>query len=109
MKSCQKSIKTFELRLSKNIKLNSLPVYDDRYIKSKIKTYVDNAFTNFRALNVLEDDKEREFFPVIYIDSLLVYVNKYYVQVYLDNCAYKNVDKWMIDYLGENLLETDVN
>ena len=93
MKSCQKSIKTFELRLSKNIKLNSLPVYDDRYIKSKIKTYVDNAFTNFRALNVLEDDKEREFFTVIYIDSLLVYVNKYYVQVYLDNCAYKNVDK----------------
>ena len=93
MKSCQKSIKTFELRLSKNIKLNSLPVYDDRYIKSKIKTYVDNAFTNFRALNVLEDDKECEFFTVIYIDSLLVYVNKYYVQVYLDNCAYKNVDK----------------
>ena len=31
----------------KNIKLNALPVYDDRYIKTKIKTYGDNACTNF--------------------------------------------------------------
>ena len=26
---------------------------------------------------------------------------------YLDNCAYKIVDKWMIYYLGENPFETD--
>ena len=33
----------------KNIKLNALPVYDDRYIKTKIKTYGDNVCTNFPA------------------------------------------------------------
>ena len=26
----------------KNIELNALPVYDDRYIKTKIRTYSDN-------------------------------------------------------------------
>ena len=34
------------------------------------------------------DDIECESFKVISIDSLLVYKSKYYLQVYLDNCAY---------------------
>ena len=36
----------------KNIKLNALPVYDDRYIKTKIKIYGDKIYTNFRGLDV---------------------------------------------------------
>ena len=52
-----------------------------------------------------EDDIECEYFTVISIDSLLVYDNKYYLQVCLDNCAYKTVNKEMTDYLDENLLE----
>ena len=42
---------------------------------------------------------------VISIDSLLVYDNKYYLQVYLDNCAFKIVNEQMTDYLQENLFE----
>ena len=30
---------------------------------------------------------------------------KYYMQVYLDNCAYKIVDKQMTDYLDENIID----
>ena len=57
----------------KNIKLNPLLVYVDRYIKTKIRTYGDKIYTNFRGLNVPEDDIECEYFTVISIDSLLVY------------------------------------
>ena len=46
----------------KNIELNGLPVYDDRYIKTKIRTYGNKVYTNFCGLNVPEDDKECEFF-----------------------------------------------
>ena len=42
---------------------------------------------------------------VISIDSLLVCDNKYYLQVYLDNCAFKIVNEQMTDYLQENLFE----
>ena len=42
----------------KNIKLNALPVYDHRYIKTKIRTYGYKSYTNFRGLNVPEDDTE---------------------------------------------------
>ena len=52
-----------------------------------------------------EDDIECESFTVISIDYLLVYENKYYLQVYLDNCAYKSVSKQMTDYLDENSSE----
>ena len=61
--------------------------------KTKIRTFGDKVYINFRGLNVPEDDIECKSFIVISIDSLLVYENKYYLQVYLDNCAYKTANK----------------
>ena len=57
----------------KNIELNALPVYDYRYIKTKIRTYGNEVYTNFRGLNVPEDDIEFESFTIISIDFLFVY------------------------------------
>ena len=34
----------------KNIKLKALPVYDDRYIKTKTRTFGDKVHTDFRGL-----------------------------------------------------------
>ena len=70
-----------------------------------MRTYFDKVLTNFCGLNVPEDDIECESFIVISFDSLLVYDEKYYLQVYLDNCAYKSVNKQMAGYLDENLFE----
>ena len=89
----------------KSIKRNA--VCDDRYIKNKIGTYGNKVYTNFLCLNVSEDDIDCESFTVISIDSLLVYENKYYLQVYPDNCAYKTANIQITDYLGDNLFETD--
>ena len=55
----------------KNIKLTSLPAYDDKYLKSKTRTYGGKLYADFRDLNVLEDDIECESFIVISIDSFL--------------------------------------
>ena len=54
-----------------------------------------------------EDSLEGESFTIISIDSLLVYENKYNLQVYLDHCAYKIVDKQMTGYLHNNLFKID--
>ena len=89
----------------KKIKLNTLPVYDDRYIKTKITTFGDKFYTNIRDLYVPEGDIECESFTVISIYSLLVCDKKYYLQVYLDNYAYKIVNKQMTDYLDGNLFK----
>ena len=84
----------------KNIKINALPIYDNRYIKTKNK-----VFTNFCGLNVPEDDRECQSFTVISINALLACESKYYLQVYLDNCASKIINDQMTDYLDENLFE----
>ena len=80
----------------KNIKLK---VYDDRCIKTKIRTFTDKVYANFCDLNMPEDDIEYESFTVISIDYLLVYKSKYYLQVCLDNCVYNIVNRQMADYL----------
>ena len=54
-----------------------------------------------------EDDLECKFFTSISIASLLVCKNKYYLQLFLDNCDYKIKENQMIDYLDENPFETD--
>ena len=89
----------------RNIELNAATVYNDRYMKTKIRTYSDKFYNNFRGLNVPEYDAEYESFTVISIDSLHVCENKYYLKVYLDNCAYIIANKQMTINLDENLFE----
>ena len=55
-----------------------------------------------------EDDIQCESFTVISIDSLLVHDEKYYLQVYLDNCDYKIVNKEMADYLDQDFFEDKI-
>ena len=82
-------------------------MYEDRCIKIKIETCSDKVYTNFHCLNMAEDGVDWEYFTVISIDSLLLYENKHYLLVYLDNYDYKVLDKKMTDYLGDSLFQTD--
>ena len=86
----------------KNIELNVLLVYANKYIKTKI-TYSGKVCTNFCGLNVPEDSVEVGSFTSISIYSVLPYENKYYLQVCIDNCIYKVVNTQMVYYLGNNL------
>ena len=45
-------------------------MYDNKLIKTKIRTYGDKVYTNFRDLNVPEDDLECEYFTIISIEIL---------------------------------------
>ena len=81
----------------KNIGLNALTVNDERYIKTKIKTYYDKIYTKFEP----EYDIEYNSFTVTSIDSLLEYENEYYRQLYLDNRAYEISNKKLTDYLDD--------
>ena len=49
----------------RNIELSALPVYDNRHIRTKIRTYGDKVYTNFRSLDASEDGVECEFFKII--------------------------------------------
>ena len=89
--------------------MNDLPVFDDRYKKTKIRMYGDKVYTNFRALNVPEYCVECKSFTIISIDYLLVYESKYHVEVYLYKCAYETINTEILDNLDDNLFEADEN
>lgn len=76
--------------------------------KNKKRTYGDNVCINLCSLNVPKDGVECETYsPFQFI--LLVYENKYNQQVYLQNCANKIVNTQIIDYLDDNLFDSDEN
>ena len=61
----------------KIIELNDLPVYDDRCIKTKIRTYSNKVYINICSLNVPEGDIKCKSFTVASIDLFFLYENKY--------------------------------
>ena len=66
------------------------------------------VYTNIQSLNMPKDAIECESFTVISIECLLVYRNKYYLQIYLDNCTHKIVNKKMTNHLDKNLIEDQI-
>ena len=59
-----KKYKTISTKIEdlKNIELNTLLVCDDRYLKTKIRTYGDEVYTTFCGFNVTENGIECKFF-----------------------------------------------
>ena len=83
-----------------NIKLGSDVIYDDQYIKTKVKTFkmVKNLFSD----DIIPEEKvECECISCISVDSLLKIEKTWYPQVYLEQCKYKVKErkiKNLIDY-----------
>ena len=89
-----------------HVELNALPVYDDKYMKAKIRTYDNNIYTNFASLHVAKDGVECACFTIFSIDFLIDYENKYYFEVYLNEFIYEIVDEQTINYLDDNLFDS---
>ena len=62
----------------KNIELNALPGYDDKCIKTKMRTHDEKVYTYFRGLNVPENEIKCEPFAFIFIDFLLGHEKCFY-------------------------------
>ena len=56
--------------------LNSEPVYNDKYIKTKIKIYNDRVYTNFQHDKIPKYNEYCACLSVILLDSVLVNSNK---------------------------------
>ena len=51
---------------------NSEPVYNDKYIKTKIKIYNDKVYTNFQHNKIPKDNEYCACLSVILLDSFFV-------------------------------------
>ena len=74
-----------------NIKFDSEPVYgdNDKYIKTKIKTYGDNIDTNFQGNIIPKENTRYKSLSLIMLDSVIRANKRYYPQTLLEKCKYK--------------------
>ena len=75
-----------------SIDFDSKPTYgdDDKYIKTKIKTYKDSITTNFHNKKVPKKEIPYKCLSIIILDSVLYAYEKYHPQIHLKNANINN-------------------
>ena len=68
-----------------SIKFNS-PVYDEKYIKAKLREFNGVIKTNFLGDEVPKENKHYTCIDCITLDSVMKMEEKNYSQVYLEEC-----------------------
>ena len=112
-------LKNYNKILKKNEKLmkidfNTKTTYgdgDDKYIKTRIKTYKDSITTNFSNKNgskkIPEEKVPHKCSSIITLDSVIYAYEKYHPQTFLEECKYT---KEKINYIDEELKsESDID
>ena len=72
-----------------SIKFHSASVYDEKYIKTKVKEFVSVIKTNFLGNKIPKENKHYTCIVYVTIDSVMRMKNKHYSHVFLEECKYK--------------------
>ena len=72
-----------------NRKFHSMTVYDQTYIKAKIREFDDVIKTNILGDEIPKENMHYVCIACITIDSVMKIKKKHYPQVYLEECKYK--------------------
>ena len=79
-------------------------MYNDKYIRTKIKTYNGKVYTNVQHNKIPKDNEYCACLSVILLDSVFVNSNKeYYPQIFLEKCKYAIKDIKIIKTIKEDL------
>ena len=80
---------------------------DDKYIKTKIKTYKDSITTNFYnkkgSKKIPEEKIPHKCLSIIILDSVLYAYEKYHPQTFLEECKYAQEKIKTKNYIDEEL------
>ena len=79
-------------------KFHSDPIYNNKYINTKIRSYNNDIITNFRNIDnannkLPEENKPYKSVPLISLDSIVKINKRYYPQTLLQECVYKFINK----------------
>ena len=78
---------------------------NDKYIKTKIKTYKDSIITNFYNKNgskkIPEEKVPHKCLSIIILDSVIYTYDKYHPQTFLEECKYVKKEIKTNNYIDE--------
>ena len=81
-----------------NKKFDRDPIYNNKYINTKIRLYNNDIITNFPNIDnknnkLPEKNKPYKCVSLISLDSIIKFNKKYYPQTLLQECVYKLINK----------------
>ena len=80
---------------------------DDKYIKTRIKTYKDSIITNFsnkKASKKIPEEKiPHKCLSIIILDSVLYAYERYHPQIFLEECKYAKENMKTKNYIDIEL------
>ena len=80
-----------------------MPVYDEKYIKAKVREFSGVIKTNFLSDEVPKENEHYTCIACITIDSAMRIEKKNYRQVYLEECKYKIKKTKMTNFIKAEL------
>ena len=85
-------------------------MYNDKYIKTKIKIYNDKASKKFQHKKIPKYNEYCASLSVILLDSIFVNLNKeYYPQIFLEECKSAIKDRKIVNTINEDLELSECN
>ena len=72
-----------------NIKFHGQPIYENKYLKAKVREFGGSIKTKFLGNGIPGDNTYYTCIACITLDSVLKMGKKNYPQVYLEECKYK--------------------
>ena len=89
------------------INFESQATYDDKCMNTKIKTYKDGIITNFYNKNgskkIPKEKVPHKCLSTIILDSIIYAYEKYYPQVFLEECKYEKENIKTKNYIDNEL------
>ena len=87
------------------IDFESKPIYgyDDKYMKTKIKTYADFIITNFHNKKMPKEKVPSKCLSIIILYSVIESDERNYTQKFLEECKYLQEKIKFENYIGEEL------
>ena len=86
-----------------NVKFHSQPIYDDKYIKTKVKTLNNTINTLFSGEEIPNKKINYICISAICIDSALKADKNNYPQVYLEQCKYKIKKRELVSFTDDEV------
>ena len=72
-----------------NVEIHSQPIYNEKYIKTKVKIFNNTINTLFSGHEIPKERNHYVCVSAICIDSVLRVDKKNYPRIYLEQCKYK--------------------
>ena len=102
-----------KIKVKLGIKFHSTPVFDEKYIKAKVREFNGVIKTNFLGDEIPKENVHYTCIACITIDSNMRMEKKNYPQVYLEECKYKTKKAKIAKFINTELepepeLESDI-